>query len=367
MSRVRFRKQLRFLPALLMVAPALGHAEPQSTRFALVYSAPAQSCPSRAAFVQGIFSRAPTAREVSNYEAALMLDVRLEGTSDRARGSLLVRRPDGSASQREVPQGACTEVAESLAIIAAMLLEQRKFAEIPPASAENPAQSENTTPAPQFVEPTVEEPAPSAPPGVVAEPPPRRIVPPLPPTTTSNAAASAPSVWGLSLTLATVFESEASPSPALGLLAGVEGWWDRDALLSPSARLAAYQIDAGREVTNQGDAHFRLRALRLSACPLRFRAHARLALHACAVFDGGELWTRGEVPGGKTLTMPWFAAGAGGRLALRIFPFLDFDGEVLLQALSRHDEFVLEPNAFTVHSVAPLTLGATLGLTLRTF
>jgi hypothetical protein len=92
-----------------------------------------------------------------------------------------------------------------------------------------------------------------------------------------------------------------------------------------------------------------------------------LAVRACAVFDVGELRARGEVAFGKTLTMPWFATGAGGRLALAVFPFLDLEGEAVLQALSRHDEFVFQPNAYSVHSVAPVTLGASLGLTLRTF
>jgi hypothetical protein len=366
-SRVRFREQLRFLIVFVVVAPTLGHAEPQSTGFTLVYSAPAQSCPSRKAFAQAISLRAPSAREVPSHEATLTLDVRLQGTSERAKGSLRVHHPDGSESQREVSEGACTEVAESLAIIVAMLLEQREFPEVSPAPADDSPQSDATTPSPGPAEIIVGAPAVVAPPRLVAQPPPRRRATPLPALTAMGSAVSASPVWGLSLTLATTFESEASPSPALGLLAGVEGWWERDAPLSPSARLAAYQIEAGREVTNQGDAQFRLRALRLSACPLRFRAHARLAVHVCAVFDGGELWTRGEVPGGKTLTMPWFAAGAGGRLALKMLPFLHLDGEVLLQTLSRHDEFVLEPNAFTVHSVAPVTFGATLGLTLRTF
>lgn len=141
-------------------------SEPESPRYRLLYAAPA-GCPDRAAFATGIRARTSRPRLVEDDDpgAAIVLRVAIESSgNESASGRLDLREPDGTEETRSVASRTCGEVANALALVAAVLLDPdarvspEPEAEPPPAPATTPASPVPTSPAVQPKPPPRSEP-----------------------------------------------------------------------------------------------------------------------------------------------------------------------------------------------------------------
>ena len=108
------------------LAVLLNLAEATPTTFSVAYDA-AADCPTQEAFEAAILSRSPHSRRVDG-AAEVRFEVILQGASGERR--LRVLLADGSASEREIAGDSCTESMQSMAIIAAMILDAQKGEEM---------------------------------------------------------------------------------------------------------------------------------------------------------------------------------------------------------------------------------------------
>lgn len=292
--------------------------------FAVSYRAAAE-CPNQATFEAAILARAPRAAKA---DAGSEPHVRIEADLSAAP-RLRISTSDGTSQDREIVAEGCTEAMQSMAVIAAMILDAQPE---PPAPAvvEAPA----TAPLPRRDEP--------APPVPVA---PRRQV-----------------GWGASV--GAVAESAAAPTTAFGAVAGAEIRSTARALVSPSARLSLVLAQAERVETDAGDARFRLVLGRAHLCGLSFES-ARGNLRLCTLLEGGALLGQGiEARNQRSQTMPWLAAGvaalAGFQLAEPVSLELGAGGRALLV----RDQFVFSPQQL-IHQVPDLAWNLSLGLHYR--
>src|SRR4051794_3682560 len=90
----------------------------------------APDCPLEAAFEEAVQARLPQARRVPESPNVPLLRVRLSVDAGQQR-ALWLLLPDGTAVRREVPDAACSDAVQSMAVIAAIALEasQRAGAE----------------------------------------------------------------------------------------------------------------------------------------------------------------------------------------------------------------------------------------------
>lgn len=313
------------LLAWRLVSAAAGHAElaaPEGTTFALDYSA-AAGCPDQASFEAALVARTPAARRVELAEEAW---ARFEVVLDDAGAQpprLRVTLADGTRQDREVTADGCAEAMQSMAIIAAMILEARSASPAPTPT--EPAAPSHVTPQP--------------------EPAPRHTAPVMTP-----APKRPPRGTWLTAVLGLVAESGAAPKPGFGATIGGELGSRTTGVLAPSLRLSL--LGAQPEVVESpaGDASFRLLLARVHGCALRLGSDSA-SLRFCALFEAGALSGRGiGALNERSHTMPWLGVGFGafGQLGLR-GPFaLELGGAV--RDLLVHDEFVFSPGQ-QVHQV----------------
>jgi len=388
---LRFR--LCFLGALLVSGvhdtdlAAQGRAQTADT-FSLEYAAPA-ICPERSQFVAAITDRAPDAREIASGSVSFRFVVQLEAFGSLARGTLSVEQQDGSRSRREVAEAPCAEVVESMAVILSLILAGSESAPVenePPTPSDAPAAvpvAPAIAPAAGAATPPGEPPAAPVPPAAPTPPPPGPSVPPAEPARTPPAAAVAPREpeassedvdsddserWRFGFPLSALAETGVAPSVAFGGQGGLDLWWTLRGVWSPSARLTARYLRSGLETSEFGSARFRLAALRVELCPVRWPARSRIFGRVCALFDGGQLEAnpedaaQGQV---QSQTMPWFGGGGSLRLESMLANALSLEAAADLTVLGRSDRFTFEPGSQTAHEVPTISAMFSVGLVLR--
>ncbi|RYZ07256.1 MAG: hypothetical protein EOO73_12890 [Myxococcales bacterium] len=296
-----------------------GLAEASGPTFSVAYHA-GEDCPTVAQLEAAILARAPQARAAEG--AQVRFEVELAPAPGQPR-RLRVELDDGSSQDREIAADDCAEAAQSMAVIAAMILASR------PASPPAPVQESAPKPAPSA------EPLPTPP----AAPAPRQ--PATRPT------------W-LAVSGGVGLEGGAAPSPAYAASASVELGAVTGAALAPSVRLTALYGRAVDVTTPVGDARFQLLLARVHACGLRL-AWNRAELRLCAVADTGAVLARGiEARNERSQTMPWLSAGAGaiGQLGLSRRLRLDLSGSA--RGVVVRDHFVFAPTT-QVHQPPVIT------------
>ncbi len=290
----------------------LGLAEASGPTFSVTYHA-GDDCPTRAQLEAAIVARAPASRPAE--DAHVRFDVELAPEPGQKR-RLRVALDDGSSQDREIDADDCAEAAQSMAVIAAMILASRPTPTPEVAPVAEPAPE--PAPAPK--------PAPAAPQAA-----PRRDPSPTRPTWLAVAA-------GVGL------ESAAAPSSVYAAFASIELGSVTGAALAPSLRLSARYGRAADVSTPIGDARFELVVARLHACALRLGG-ASAEVRLCAVVDGGALLARGiDARNERSQTMPWVGAGAGaiGQLGLSRRLRLELTGGA--RGLFVRDQFVFAPS-----------------------
>lgn len=293
--------------------------------FAVSYHA-AEECPNQATFEAAILARAPRATKAeAGAEAQVLFEADLSSAP-----RLRVSTRDGTSQDREIVAEGCTEAMQSMAVIAAMILDAQPAPPAPVAPEPPPPPS-----------PARDEPAPPAPAA-----PRRRLG------------------WGVSI--AGVAESAAAPTTAFGATAGAELHSAARGLVSPSARLGLVFAQAARVETEAGDARFRLVLGRAHLCGLRFGA-GRGRLRLCTLLEGGALLGQGiDARNERGQTMPWLGAGIAGLGSFELAEGVALELGAGGRALLVRDQFVFSPQRL-VHQVPDLAWNLSLGLSYGRF
>jgi hypothetical protein len=274
-----------------------------SGSFHLDYEAPAH-CPTAAAFAAKIEGHTPLARQVPGADASRRFRAVFDTSQPAARGRLEIVDFDGTPSVREVEGRDCTEVADALALIAAIVIDPNAQPASPStetndaaaaAAASAAAAAAGTRP-----RPVTEVRMPQLIPAPQLVPRPKPEPEPLP------------------LRLGLIFQAGAvteqlAPELGLALVYGVEALLDRDELLAPALRVSLYRIRSGEITTAFGKARFEWTAGRISGCPV-FWSWENLGFRPCIIADFGSLVAEGyETIDGAKESVLWAALGAAGR------------------------------------------------------
>lgn len=321
-----------------------GLAEANGPTFSVAYHA-GRDCPTQAQLEAAIVARAPGARAAE--DARIRFDVDLAPAPGQKR-RLRVELDDGSSQDRQIDADDCAEAAQSIAVIAAMILASRPALTEQPRLPSEPEPKRGSGPEPE----TEREPEPEL------ETEPRR-----PPPAGAPSRRQARPTW-FAVSAGIGLEGAAAPTPVYAPSASVELGSLTGTTLAPSLRLSALYGRAENTNTPAGDASFRLALARLHACAVRLggtSAEVRL----CAVLDAGALLARGiDARNERQQNMTWLGAGLGaiGQVTLSRPLQLELAGGG--RTLFVRDEFVFAPDT-KVHQPAVIAWDFRLGLAYR--
>ena len=291
------------LVAALVSRARAGGREIDEPRFHLVYAAPA-GCPDRAVFLSAILARTKRSRLASEGEAATELAVAIEATPARTNGRLEVREVDDTRQLRSVSSDSCTDVAQALALIAALILDpDARIGEEPSSPPVSPP--EDHAPAP-----------PAA--------PDKRGRPGWTETTVPRTTASGPGASPkLDLSAGAQLGAMGGVAPVLAPSAG--GFVDLDAVpggsgLAPSVRLGLDFATASSSAPAGRQSYWWLGGT-LRGCPVRAVLAHRLSVAPCAAFAfGAHHATTSGVRNPTSSITPWLAAVVGASLEWTLAP-----------------------------------------------
>jgi hypothetical protein len=329
------------------------HAEPVAERtFSLAYAVP-EGCPARGTFVAAILARAPEAGEAEG-TAALAFDVKLEPEGELTRGTFTVRFVHGEHFEREVPPARCSEVTQSMAIMAGLLLSGALLPEpAPPPDAEKPIETPPPAPPPAPIAPAV----PLAPSRFDEA----RTPPAVPESAPADPGQLRPAAFlhgGVGL--------GALPVPSAGLSAGAELGLARRSVWSPSLR-AGYLLERASAARSPlGRAVFALDAGLVQVCPWRLALSERSALALCAHGAWGSLRvTARSTDHPLERTMPWVALGGAARVEAALGDHFALEAAVTAFGLAHHDRFLFQPGNVLLHEVPAASGSLSFGLLYR--
>ncbi len=290
-------------------------------------------CPDEQDFLRELTARTHLARRAQAGDDALPVRVRIEEVPGGSRGQLVLGQ-DSGATKREVSAAHCEQVVAALALMTALAIDPDAIA-----SAELPA---------------AKPPEPAPPPPHEPAPPP---APPLPP-----AAPSLRTRWSAGVSLELLDSVSPDPQPSIRPFLGLDR--ERSRAFGYGIRLSAARAH-GRVARADGAGEFGLSSGRLEACPLHVPAWDALWFSACAAFEAGQLRATGsDVSPARSLSRPWLAPGATGRLELRpLGPLsLEIAGVVLFPLL--RDRFYIQADS-TVRRTPALVGGGSIGISVR--
>jgi hypothetical protein len=296
------------LVCVLYARPALAS---QESAFHVDYR-PHAGCADSSAFSSRIFAHTTRARLARPGERARHFSVQLWATAHGTQGRLVTRELDGSTSTRQVHGRHCGEVADALALIAAIVIDPNAaLGVVSVASAPAPA--------------------------------------PQPPVANVDEAWS----WrGGMIVQAGVTTERIAPKLGTILLFGGELVANTVGLLAPALRLSGYRMQSDEIVLPQGRAQFHWTAARLSACPLRWPAF--VTLRPCALADVGELVGQGyATQSPEEHTVRWIAVGLGLRAETLVKDtlVLELEGGALFPLVT--ERFFFDPDNTTAHELGP--------------
>jgi hypothetical protein len=305
----------------------------------IAYRAP-EACPSEEWLVGRLQARTDRFRRVTDDRPARSFGIEIAQLGGTYVGTLTITEPqtDARPTSRRIEAPDCTEVAEGLALIAALTIDPRAKLEAPI----------ETAPAPQ-----------PPPPPPIAKPPP----PPPPPRLEEPARK-------LELRLGAGFVGSSGVAPELTY--GAEGFFevavaDDRSWFAPALRFTFLRHVRREDIRfEQGTAHFRLTTMAVDLCPLRAPVPV-LELRLCATAEGGLLEAEGTDTQDPDLSVRFWSA-LGGRLRIgaelgRFGVQASIGGEAPL----RRDSFVFDSPAgpVTVNEVDAVVWFAGLGVSVR--
>jgi hypothetical protein len=253
------------------------------------YRAPA-TCPSEAWVLGRISGRTDRFRQVAVESASRGFVIQIDAVGSSFAGTLEIteREPEPRSTSRRIEGPRCEDVADGLALIAALTIDPRAKLE---AVNEKP---------PQVAPPKPEKPPPPPPP-----PPPPKMPPPRPSTVPY-------------FELGAGFAGVNGVGPAF--LYGVEvfaegGWLAEHRWFSPGFRLTGRHARHDDVAFDQGSVFFRLTALAVDVCPLRAPIPT-VGIRLCANGEFGWLDAEGAgVPDTQQSSRGWAALGGALRIS----------------------------------------------------
>lgn len=296
-------------------------------RFHLAYAAPA-GCPDRAAFLSAILARTKRSRLASEGEAATELAVAIEATPARTNGRLEVREVDDTRQLRSVSSDSCADVAQALALIAALILDpDARIGDEPSSAPVSP--DEDHAPAPPAAPEKGDRPG-------WTEPTLQR--------TTAGGWGTRPS---FDLAAGAQLGVMGGVAPVLAPAAG--GFVDLDVVpggsgLAPSLRLGLDFATVSSSAPAGRQTYWWLGGT-LRGCPVRAVFGDRLSVAPCAAFAfGAHHGTTSGVRNPTSSTTPWLAAIAGASLEWALAPTfsLELQGGAVFPILRRR-YFLADP------------------------
>lgn len=324
--------------AVALFTLAAAQAASSGPTFAVSYNAP-PDCPNQATFEAAILARVAHARRASSGETP---QIRFEAelrTEAESKPYLRIILADGTEQVREIADDACTNAVQSMAIIAAMVLEAQP--------APTPASTPEAEAEPERPPPVLDLRAETRLPSSIPSPSPQ----PSRPT------------W-LRLGASGVAEGAAAPSPAWGGALHAELGSQTSGVLAPSIRVSALYARAATVETAAGDARFQLLLGRAHLCWLRWGT-AAAQVRWCALAEAGVLAANGlNALKQRSQTMPWIGIGLGAVFEQRLEGRWSLELGASARGLPIHDEFVFAPGT-KVHQVPVVTWDFWVGLSYR--
>jgi hypothetical protein len=330
------------LPLLAGLAlPALASADVPAASFGLDY-AEHEGCPSAADFRRRVEARVPeSTAAVAPGAAKIGFRINFATEQDALFAHLVITVDGEVRSHRRIPAASCSDAVESMAVIAAIVVEGR---DVPPDSG---VRSEPEVPAPLLAPATT----PAGPP-VESSP-----VAPVP-----AASAREPAIQGRALAAGALM-SGAAPVAAPGAQIGGELRWNGGRL---RARAGMLYVPPIRVSSVAGaDAVFHLLEARALLCASLLQT-GRVSWNACAGVDAGQLVGTGEgerVQNAQTQHAAWFGAGLSALPEIALTSGLSLELGASLRALGPRDHFVLKPGV-PVHDVPQFSWDLTLGTSI---
>ena len=301
--------------------------------FSLEYRA-AEGCPNASSFESALQARLPAARRLATSESRERipsLRVELRAAGDPENSEIIGNLPDGTSFRRAVAGAACVDVMQSMAVIAAMALENNRRR----ATSASPSVP---TSAPPQEEVATSEPAPATP--AAAHPVARPVQHATP---SSRSAPGSHASWRGSSLASVGIEGGVAPDIAPAFALGLELADSARSGLSPSVRLSGLLAQSLTKRVGSADVRFRLLAARLDLCPARARRWG-LAATACVELDLGQLRGSAEhVQNSRSQRMLWLGFGLLGRAQVELTPHLAIELSAGARALPVHDHFVVNP------------------------
>jgi len=303
------------------------------------YRAP-EACPSEAWLLGRLEARTDRFRRVTDDRPARSFGIEIAQLAGGYVGTLTITEPQAEArpTSRRIEAPDCTEVAEGLALIAALTIDPRAKLETP-------------------IEKAPEQPPPPPPP--VVKPPP----PPPPPQPEEP-------VRKLELRLGLGFVGSKGVAPDVTY--GGEGFFevalaDERTWVAPALRLTFLRHVRREDIRfAEGTAHFRLTTMALDLCPLRAPVPV-LELRLCATAEGGLLEAEGtDTQDPDQSVRFWSALGARLRIGAELGR-IGVQASVAAEAPLRRDSFVFDSQGgpVTVNQVDAVVWLVGLGVSVR--
>jgi hypothetical protein len=312
-------------------------AQPAVEDVHIEYRAPA-SCPSEAWVLGRISGRTDRFRQVAIEQAARKFVIAIDQAGPSFAGALEITelQPEPHSTSRRIEGPRCEDVADGLALIAALTIDPRAKLE---ASEEKPTEVAPLKPK--------ESPPPPKPPPARKAPPPPSTVP----------------YWELGAGFAGM------SGPATAFLYGVEafvegGWLAQRRWFSPGFRLTGRHARHDDLAFDQGSVFFRLTTLAVDACPIRAPIPT-VGVRLCANGEFGWLDAEGAgVADAEQSRRGWAALGGALRVSAAI-DRLGVEASFGAEAPLRRDRFFFFDSE--VGEVSPVVLYVGLAITGRIY
>lgn len=286
-----------------------------------------EGCASRASFSAAL-ARRTDRLEVSEAGGA-SIDVTIRRTDGQATGELRIARGGPPSAPRRVSAASCEEVAEGLALVAALAFDPAAKIDVAPVAAPAPE------PAAEPAADPVAAPAEAAvAPGPVAA---------MAPAARERPTRSQPQAARTRVALAATGAAVALGAGATFGWGGFVGLERERGLWSPAARVGVQRAEASQAASAVG-ADLAWTLARASFCPVRFALAPGVSARPCAGLDAGVLSASARgVDRARDRSRPWIAPSAAVRLAWAPSDALFLEASGVLAAPLVRDEVVVDP------------------------
>ena len=359
------------LPVVVVALRAAGDDGREAVRLEVNAS---PGCPGRAAFEARVLARTTRALLLETGDGARTFAVSLDARP-RPHGRLTVLRGGAVEGTREVHADTCADVADALALVAALAIDPALPTVAAPAPSVGPASppgsaAPSASAAPPAASASASAPVPAPAPASASAPAPATAHLPAPAPTpppvpsARDAVDDRPPRLPHTLSLGADLDVATGVSPQA--LSGVSprlGWRSsRGGFLSPSVTASFLRAASGTLAVSGGAASFTWTVGRLDGCFLSWPP-GTLRLLGCVRAEAGLLEASGtEVPSPQSASRAWAAVGPllRGEWELLAPLYLSVEGAAMARITA--DRFFFRPNDTTVYPVPLLGLEGSGGL-----